>query len=89
MFPALATPELAKDREVITRMRGMLENFPMGVPDFLEGQRRYLQAIREFAASHPDVIPIDAYQAFQKLVSTCERFFFANQVTFDADQFRH
>ncbi len=67
LFPALPTPALAGDTEVARKMLVFLENFPLSVPDFLDWQSRYLQAIRDFGAAHPEVTLVDAYGAFQKL----------------------
>jgi lysophospholipase L1-like esterase len=67
LFPVLPTPELVSDHEMLLKMLAFLDSFPIGAPDFVAWQRRYLQALREFGAAHAEVTLIDAYGAFQKL----------------------
>ncbi len=64
IWPTILTPNLLDDLDVHWRLLNTYANFPLSTRELWVWYTRYVNAQREFAARHGDVILIDAAGAF-------------------------
>lgn len=63
-WPTIINLELLSDRDINRRIMSIYYNFPSSIYDIWKWYLRYTAAQREFAASHPDIVLIDAAKVF-------------------------
>lgn len=64
VWPTLLTPELLDDPDVHRRLAQVYAYFPLSTRELWAWYSRYVDAQREFAARHRDVVLVDAAAAF-------------------------
>jgi lysophospholipase L1-like esterase len=64
LWPTLLSPELLDDEEVKKKLRFSFSIFPLSARDTWAWYQRYIEAQRDFAARHQDVLLVDAPAAF-------------------------
>lgn len=64
IWPTILSPELLDDTDLHRRLVVIYSNFPLSTRELWVWYHRYVEAQRQFAARHPDIIVIDAAAAF-------------------------
>jgi lysophospholipase L1-like esterase len=62
--PTILAPDLLTDPDIQRKLINHYYSFPLSTPEMWAWHSRYVEAQRQFAASHPDVVLIDAEAAF-------------------------
>ena len=64
VWPTILSPELLDDPDIHRRLVPIYTNFPLSTRELWEWYLRYIEAQRQFARAHPDIVLIDVAAAF-------------------------